>query len=113
MKSLIQKLVESTGPSGYESSVRELIRAEIEPHVDELRVDALGNLIAIKGQASVDGKRIMLAAHMDEIGLIVTHIDEQGFARFTNLGGVKVQHLPGSRVRFLNGALRRAMVFPV
>ena len=64
-------------------------------------MDALGNLIARKGQA---GKKIMLAAHMDEIGVIVTHIDEKGFARFTNLGGVRASHLPGSRVRFLNGA---------
>ena len=101
MKSLIQKLVETTGPSGYESQIRDVIRAEIAPYADEIRVDALGNLIARKGQA---GKKIMLAAHMDEIGVIVTHIDEKGFARFTNLGGVKASHLPGSRVRFLNGA---------
>lgn len=101
MKSLIQKLVEATGPSGYESKVRDLIRAEIAPFADELQVDALGNLIACKGQG---GKKIMLAAHMDEIGVIVTHIDENGFARFTSLGGVKSAHLPGSRVRFLNGA---------
>lgn len=105
MKPLIQKLVETDGPPGYESFVREMIRSEIQPLVDELHVDALGNLIAVKGQVAADGKRIMLAAHMDEIGLMVTHIDEQGFARFTNLGGVKAQHLPGSRVRFLNGAL--------
>jgi tetrahedral aminopeptidase len=101
MKSLIQKLVETTGPSGYESQIRDVIRAEIAPYTDEIRVDALGNLIARKGQA---GKKVMLAAHMDEIGVIVTHIDEKGFARFTNLGGVKARHLPGSRVRFLNGA---------
>jgi tetrahedral aminopeptidase len=101
MKSLIQKLVETTGPSGYESQIRNLIRAEITPYADEIRVDALGNLIARKGQT---GKKVMLAAHMDEIGVIVTHIDEKGFARFTNLGGVMARNLPGSRVRFLNGA---------
>jgi len=101
MKSLIQKLVETTGPSGYESQVRDVIRAEVTPYADDIRVDALGNLIARKGQS---GKKIMLAAHMDEIGVIITHIDEKGFARFTNLGGVKAKHLPGSRVRFLNGA---------
>jgi putative aminopeptidase FrvX len=101
MKSLIQKLVETTGPSGYESQVRDVIRAEVEPYADEIRVDALGNLIVRKGQT---GKKIMLAAHMDEIGVIVTHIDEKGFARFTSLGGVRAKNLPGSRVRFLNGA---------
>lgn len=101
MKSLIQKLVETTGPSGYESQVRDVIRAEVEPYAAEIRVDALGNLIVRKGQT---GKKIMLAAHMDEIGVIVTHIDEKGFARFTSLGGVRAKNLPGSRVRFLNGA---------
>jgi tetrahedral aminopeptidase len=101
MKSLIQKLVETTGPSGYESRIREVIRAEVAPYADEIRVDALGNLIVRKGQT---GKKIMLAAHMDEIGVIITHIDEKGFARFTNLGGVRAKNLPGSRVRFLNGA---------
>jgi putative aminopeptidase FrvX len=101
MRSLIQKLVEATGPSGYESRVREVIRAEVEPYADEIRVDALGNLIVRKGQ---NGKKIMLSAHMDEIGVIITHIDEKGFARFTSLGGVRARHLPGGRVRFLNGA---------
>jgi endoglucanase len=101
MKALIQKLVETTGPSGYESQIRDVIRSEVERFADEVRVDALGNLIARKGQS---GKKIMLAAHMDEIGVMVTHIDENGFARFTSLGGVKSALLPGSRVRFLNGA---------
>ena len=101
MKSLIKKLVEITGPSGYESKIRDVIRAEVEPYADDIRVDALGNLIARKGQS---GKKIMLAAHMDEIGVIITHIDEKGFARFTGLGGVRATNLPGSRVRFLNGA---------
>ena len=101
MKSLIKKLVEINSPSGYESKIRDVIRAEVEPYADDIRVDALGNLIARKGHS---GKKIMLAAHMDEIGVIITHIDEKGFARFTGLGGVRVANLPGSRVRFLNGA---------
>jgi endoglucanase len=100
MKALIQKLAEATGPSGHESAVRDLIRAEVDPLADEVRVDALGNLIVRKGQK---GKKLMLAAHMDEIGLIATHIDEIGFVRFTNVGGVFVRNLPGGRVRFLNG----------
>jgi endoglucanase len=85
--------------------VRELIRAEITPLVDEIRVDALGNLIARKGQSSPQGMKVMLSAHMDEIGLIVTHVDENGFARFTTLGGVRAHSLPGGRVRFMNGVM--------
>lgn len=104
MKALIQKLVEAFGPSGYESAVRALIQTEIAGLADEVRVDALGNLIVRKGQKSAGGMCIMLSAHMDEIGLIVTHVDEQGFARVTNIGGVFTANLMGGRVRFLNGA---------
>jgi endoglucanase len=100
MKPLLQKLTETFSPSGYENAIRAVIRAEIEPLADEIRVDALGNLIVRKGQASKNGKKIMLAAHMDEIGLIATHIDENGFIRFTTLGGVRPHTLLGGRVRF-------------
>ena len=103
MKDLIQKLVETAGPSGYEKHVRELVRAEIRELVDDLRVDALGNLIARKGQKTDGGLRMMLSAHMDEIGIMVTHIDENGFVRFTTVGGVRPHTCLGSRVRFLNG----------
>lgn len=103
MKPLIQKLVESIGPSGYETAVRNLVRAEIEKYADTVSVDALGNLIARKGQKGEGGLRIMLAAHMDEIGLIVTHIDENGFARFTTIGGVGPRTCLGGRVRFVGG----------
>ena len=104
MKSLVQKLVETTGPSGYEAPIREVVRAEVEPLVDEVRVDNLGNLIARKGRAAADGLKIMLSAHVDEIGLIATHVDERGFVRFSALGGVRAGALYGGRVRFLNGA---------
>ena len=103
MKPLIQKLVETPGPSGYEAQIRSVVRAEIEPHVDELNVDALGNLIARKGQGSADGIKIMLAAHIDEIGVMVTQVDGNGFARFTTLGGVRPYTCIGGRVRFLKG----------
>lgn len=104
MKQLIQKLVETVGPSGYEQAVREVVRGEIEGAVDEIRVDALGNLIARKGSKADGGLRIMLSAHMDEIGVIVTHVDEKGFVRFTTIGGVRPHTCIGGRVRFLNGA---------
>jgi tetrahedral aminopeptidase len=100
MKSLIKNLVETASPSGYEAPVRELIREKIEPYADDIRVDPMGNLIARKGQG---GQKIMLSAHMDEIGVMVTHIDENGFIRFISLGGVSPLTCIGTRVRFLNG----------
>jgi len=111
MKQLIQRLVEIPSPSGYETQIRAAIRGEVEPLADEVRVDALGNLIARKGRLpngerkGDEGQRIMIAAHMDEIGLMVTHIDESGFVRFTNLGGVRARSLPGGRVRFIDGPI--------
>jgi endoglucanase len=101
MKSLIQKLVETTGPSGYETAIRKVIQDEILPEKGE--VDALGNLIVRKGKKLPGGYRIMLAAHVDEIGLIATHIDENGFIRFTTIGGVRSHNLLGGRIRFMNG----------
>lgn len=105
MKSLIQKLVETPSPSGYEAQIREVIRSEVAPFADEVRVDALGNLIVRKGQVGPGGSKIMLAAHMDEIGIMVTHVDENGFVRFTPIGGVRPHNCMGGRVRFLNGTL--------
>ncbi len=103
MKELIKKLVEVTGPSGFEHNVRDLILNEVKDYVDEYKVDNLGNLIVKKGNKDPKGKRIMLAAHMDEIGVIVTHIDENGFARFHTIGGVMERNCAGGRVRFING----------
>jgi len=103
MKPLIQKLTETFSPSGSEAAIRQVILEEIRPLADEIRVDALGNLIARKGSKGKNGKRLMLAAHMDEIGLIATHIDEKGFVRFAGLGGVRPVALAGGRVRFMDG----------
>lgn len=105
MKSLLKKLVETPAPPGYESGVRALIKDEVLPFADKIQVDNLGNLIVCKGQRGENGLRIMLAAHMDEIGLIVTHVDERGFARFAPLGGHFRAGVRGARVQFLNGAL--------
>ncbi len=103
MKDLIRKLVEAIGPSGYEQAVRELIKEEVAPYADEIRVDAMGNLIVRKGQKREGGLRIMTAAHMDEIGVIATHIEEDGFVRFTTIGGVRPHTCLGGRVQFVNG----------
>ncbi len=103
MKQLIQKLTETFSPSGYETGICEVIRKEVKPLADEIRVDAMGNLVARKGSKSENGLRIMLAGHMDEIGLMATHIDANGFIRFTGLGGIRMTMLTGSRVRFMDG----------
>ncbi|HUI90449.1 MAG TPA: M42 family metallopeptidase [Anaerolineales bacterium] len=101
MKPLIRKLTDTFSPSGYEDAIRDVIRAEIKGLADEIRVDALGNLIARKGKG---GTRLMVAAHMDEIGLMATHVDQKGFVRFAGIGGVYPRNLPGGRVRFVNGS---------
>lgn len=105
MRALIEELCGVVGPSGEEGLIRKLIGKHLAGLVDEVRTDRLGNLIAVKRPSakSGQGKRIMLAAHMDEIGVMVTHVDAQGFCRFTTIGGVLTNTLIGSRVQFANG----------
>ena len=105
MKDTIKKLVEAYGPSGHEDQVRTIIQAEIKGLVDEMRVDALGNLIARKGEKTDGGLVVMLSAHMDEIGVMVSYIDEKGFARFTPIGGLSPHTMIGNRVRFADGTV--------
>ncbi|HJJ47162.1 MAG TPA: M42 family metallopeptidase, partial [Methanocorpusculum sp.] len=81
---LLEKLSNAHGVSGHENQVREVIKEEIKDYVDELTTDKMGNLIAVK---KGDDFKIMLAAHMDEIGLMVQYIDEKGFIRFVAVGG--------------------------
>lgn len=104
MKELIKKLVEAYGPSGFEDQMRDLIRPEIEAYADEISVDAMGNLIALK-KGSGEGLKVMVAAHMDEIGIMVSHITKEGFLRFTNIGGVFPPTLMGNRVQFADGTV--------
>ncbi len=105
MKELIKSLVEAFGPSGSEDRVRDLIAAEVGKVASSVRTDALGNLIATVGSKGAGGRRVMLAAHMDEIGIVVSHIDAKGFVRFGGVGGVFRQALIGSRVRFADGRI--------
>ena len=104
MKELIKKLTETYGPSGREEQVREVIKGEIEGLADEMQVDVMGNLIALK-RGSGGGLKVMLAAHTDEIGVIVTHVDEKGFLRFARVGGVRPLALVGGRAVFANGTV--------
>ena len=102
MKELIKKLTEAWGPSGYEHHVRELIQAEVADLADEIVVDPLGNLICRVGQG---GTKIMVAAHMDEIGVMTTFVEPSGYLRFANVGGLRLPNLPGQRVIFEDGTM--------
>ena len=85
-RELLKTLSNAHGISGHEENIRALITKEIEPYVDDIRVDVMGNLIATQ-ENGFRGPRVMLAAHMDEIGLMIKYIDDKGFAYFTTIGG--------------------------
>jgi len=84
---LLKKLTEASGVSGNEKEVRDIIISEIKDYVDDLKVDKLGNVIAYKNGKS-SSKKFMITAHMDEVGLIVTDIDDKGLIKFTTVGGI-------------------------
>lgn len=97
--SLLKEICEIAGAPGFEKRVRDLVIKEVTPLVDEVTVDNLGNVLALKkGVNNPDGKKVMVAAHMDEIGFIVTHIDDNGFVRFHTLGGFDPKTLTAQRV---------------
>ena len=99
---LLKKLTNEFAPSGREDNLADFITKEITPYVEDIYTDALGNLIAHK---KGNGKKIMVAAHMDEIGIVVTHIDDNGFLRFSAVGGVYNKDLFARRIKFSNGVI--------
>ncbi len=99
---LLKMLTQCHGTSGAEGRICEIIKNEVSPYCDDITVDALGNLIAHK---KGNGKKVMLAAHMDEIGIVVTFIEETGFLRFASVGGLSSHDLIGRRVCFENGTV--------
>jgi endoglucanase len=96
---LLRTLSNAFGPSGNEEQVRGILRAELEPCTDEVRVDKLGNIF-FHHQGKEGFPRIMLSAHMDEVGVLVTFIENEGFLRFETLGGIPSNTLPGQRILF-------------
>lgn len=108
MKELLREFTDAFGPSGREEAIRATIRKRLRGAADEIRTDALGNLIVRrvgKGKKGAKGwgKRILIAAHMDEVGLMVSHVDARGFIRFRGLGNISARSLAGRRVRFADG----------
>lgn len=93
---LLKTICELPGAPGYEQRIREYVIQEVTPLVDEVSVDAMGNVFAVK--KGTGDKRVMVAAHMDEIGFMVTHIDAMGFLRFVPLGGFDPKTLTAQRV---------------
>lgn len=96
--SLLRELCDAIGVSGYEEQVREVIEAKVLGLVDELRTDALGNLIALRRASRPEAPTLMLDAHMDEIGLVVSYVEPSGFLRFATVGGWDERVLPGHAV---------------
>ncbi|MGB0744998.1 MAG: M42 family metallopeptidase, partial [Opitutales bacterium] len=94
---LLSRICEAPGAPGFEKAIRELVLQELDGLADEVRTDNIGNVIAVKKGRSSE-KKVMAAAHMDEIGFIVTHIDDNGFVRFNPVGGFDPKTLTSQRV---------------
>ncbi len=107
---LLKDLVGIYGPTSNEGIIREYITKEIKDFVDEIEVDALGNLIARK---KGNGKKVMISAHMDQIGLMIIDIDDKGFLRFTNVGGISPVISISQQVIFENGTVGVVYAEPV
>lgn len=102
IKTGLRQLISAHGVSGEEEQVRGVIRQMAEPYADDITEDVLGNLIVHQRGG---GKKIMLAAHMDSVGVIVTHIEKNGFLRFGAIGGLEPKAIYQTMVRFPNGAM--------
>jgi len=102
MKELIKKLTQIVAPSGREEILVNTILEEVKPYIDDYEIDPLGSLIVHK---KGDGKKILFDAHADEIGLMVTYIEDNGFLRFELIGGINPYTLISRRVIFQNGIL--------
>ena len=95
---LLKKLCEADGVSGCEERVRRIVLEEIRPLADEITVDTMGNVIALK-KGNDSAKRVMICAHMDEVGLIISGITEKGYLKFKTVGGIDPRVLISKRVR--------------
>ena len=104
---LIQTLSSAHGPSGDEADIRNILSELASPMADEVAWDTMGNLIVHR---KGPGSKVMLAAHMDSIGFIVTHIEKEGFLRMGKLGGISPKEAVYTPIRFKNGV--RGVVVP-
>ncbi len=95
---LLKRLSNACAVSGDEGEVRKIVLGEVRPYADEVKVDALGNVLAIKHARQENPLRVMLAAHMDEVGLMLTHEDGDGVFRFEMIGGISPADVAGKLV---------------
>jgi endoglucanase len=95
---LFKEICEAPGAPGYENRIRTVIKREIKDFVDSFSVDNMGNVIGVRKSAKENAPKLMIAAHMDEIGFVVSHIDDNGFLRFHPLGGFDPKTLTAQRV---------------
>jgi len=103
MFELLKKVLAPVGPSGLEGPVAAAITEEIRPYVDTIETDALGNLIATKLGKGENPRKVMISAHMDHIGYIVTGVEKEGYLRVTNVGGIGMDASLTRHVVFQNG----------
>lgn len=108
---ILQELSEAVGVSGKEDAVRSIILKAIDGHAENIRIDAMGNITAVKKGKGKNRPRVMLAAHMDEVGFMVTGFDGDGGIHFTGIGGVDERILPGLRVRIGDNAIPGVIIW--
>lgn len=113
IRNTLKTLLEPFGPSGQEGRVADVIKTLLTGHVDSMRQDALGNLIVEKYGSDDNARRIMITAHMDHIGFVVTHIEDEGFLRVTNVGGISLDASLTRHVVFENGVEGVVVAQPV
>ena len=99
MVDLLEKLTQVNGVSGDEGEVRDILKNELSPWVDKIHIDRMGNLIAYKKSSKPNAGKIMLAAHMDEVGFIITRIGDDGMLKFKTIGSIDPRVLVSKRVK--------------
>jgi len=112
LKDILKELTEAPGISGFEAGAAEVAAKHLEPFADEVEIDKMGSVIALKRGEQTGDKRykILLAAHLDEIGLMVTKIEDAGFINVTRIGGVDVSILPGQEVSVMGKETLRGVI---
>ena len=98
MLETVKTLCSLSGPSGYEDDVRDYILTRVMDKADKIDTDSMGNIIVFKKGKKTPARKVMLTAHMDEVGVIITLIEDDGYLRFDFLGGVDRRVVIGKRV---------------
>ncbi len=96
---MLKQLTEAFGPSGYEDEVRDIIRKEMQDLCEDVYEDSIGNLICHKKGKLIGGKSIMLTAHMDEVGFIISYVSNDGYLKFQTVGGIDPNVLVSKKIK--------------